>query len=100
MLSRSSSHLGHLLAVAEQIKTLNRLVMEVLPPESQAHCAVIPITGQKLTLLVNSPVWASKLRMMQSTLLKTLQQKPELANVKTLAIRHSAKAFIPIGKAK
>lgn len=61
---QGSGALGDLLACIERNAELLRAVRRALPPPLDAHCLHAAIEDRTLTLVSDSPVWASRLRFL------------------------------------
>ena len=70
----SGGVLPELLEHGRLLARLNRILAKALPPPLDAHCQVLNLRGQTLTLGVDGPLWASRLRYQTRTLLQQLAQ--------------------------
>jgi len=61
-----------LLSQAKHIDQWNKRIQRILPGPIAAHCQVTNVTEDKLVIQVNSPAWASKLRLFIPKLEKTI----------------------------
>jgi predicted nucleic acid-binding Zn ribbon protein len=57
-----------------RFESIDELWCELLPVELRRHCEITDISGGQLTVLVDSPAYASELRWCSPQLLEELQQ--------------------------
>ncbi len=84
-LSHTDKHLAGLLQQASGFEYLNRLLAPLLGPDLAAQVRVACLRDGELIVLANSPVWASRVRMVTSRLLTQL--KPRLDNLQSIKVR-------------
>ena len=82
LLDIRSNTIQAIISHARQIEYLSRCLHECLEAPARQHCVVANHTGDLITVLADSPVWASKLRYLASHIAShlsaCLQGKPDL----------------------
>lgn len=75
--------LKQLLNKASTLKSLTQQLQDYLPEELKAHCSITEIKANVLVINVDSPVWATRLRYIQSQLLADLRKNghPSLISI-------------------
>ncbi|MCG2634182.1 MAG: DUF721 domain-containing protein [Gammaproteobacteria bacterium] len=66
--------LDGLLQRARWLRSQSRRFDAALPPELSGHCQLANVRGELLVVLVDSPVWATRLRLLGPSLLFALKQ--------------------------
>ncbi len=87
ILASRSSSLRTLLSQSDRLQQFNLLVQQHLPEPLCHHCQCAAINDTKLVLQVDSPAWATKLRLYLPTLLKGLQATLQGGQIKTVRLR-------------
>jgi hypothetical protein len=82
----SGGALPELLEHGRVLARLNRVLSRALPAPLDAHCRVLNLRHHTLTLAVDDPLWASRLRYQTRTLLQQLAAV-ESVTVRTIQIR-------------
>lgn len=67
-----------LLGKASQLDGITKLVRSCLPVECQNHVSVADIRDKQLVLVTDSPVWSSRLRLYQNSILEMLESHANL----------------------
>jgi len=76
------SQTGHIARMLRQQRRLLKEVRALLPPPLARHCLHARISGDRLVIHVDSPVWSSNLRFHARTLVRQLgKQAPNLKRV-------------------
>ncbi|MDH5472022.1 MAG: DUF721 domain-containing protein [Gammaproteobacteria bacterium] len=85
-----------LLGKASQLNKLTRLVRSSLPSECRNHVSVADIRDQQLILITDSPVWSSRLRLYQNSILEMLKNHANIqlnqVHIKQTQPKHIAQA--------
>jgi hypothetical protein len=87
ILKRKSHTLQHLIRHSRQLQQLNIALQDLLAAPLKQHCQISNVKGKTLTLQVDSPAWAAKLRMLTPQLLRVVQNRPGLAQVRHVKVR-------------
>ncbi len=66
---------AQLVTQGRELQRLTRLLQKALDPSLAPHCRVGSFAPPQLTIVVDSPAWASRLRFQGKTLLRQLIQK-------------------------
>jgi hypothetical protein len=82
----SGGILPQLLEHGRVLTQLNRILSRTLPPPLADHCQVLNLRQHTLTLGVDGPLWASRLRYQTRTLLQQLAQV-ESVTVHTIQVK-------------
>ena len=82
----SGGALPLLLEHSRLLAQLNRILARALPAPLDAHCQVLNLHRHTLTLAVDNPLWAARLRYQTRTLLQQLAQV-ESVTVRTIQIK-------------
>jgi hypothetical protein len=72
VLTASNTDLNRLLGQAKGLDTLNTRLAKILPVPLSHHCAAAGIHQHDLVLIVDSPAWATKIRLMLPLIKKRL----------------------------
>lgn len=97
-LQHDSLMLGPISERLRQIRHWNRLLADAIPEDSRPllqHCHIIHADKTTLTLVTDSPHWATRLRFLTPKLLAALKTQPEFSALTT--IRHKV---IPLTSGK
>lgn len=62
-----------LLQQSQQLKQLNAQLAHLLPLPLSLHCTAAGVSNRTLTLLVESPAWATRLRLQTPSIIKGLR---------------------------
>ena len=84
-----------LLQRADATAQLERRIRQQLPETIAPHCRIAALERNRLTLLVESSAWATRLRYLSAQLLTTLRRDPDLAGLVTIQIRIASPAPLP-----
>lgn len=57
--------LRHLIKRAEALASLNARLQQLLPQPMAQHCSVATLDRSRLVIVTSSPVWATRLRLLQ-----------------------------------
>jgi hypothetical protein len=77
----SKSHFTGLIAKAKYLEKLNNFFSKILDSTLATHCFIAKFENDELTLVVDSPTWATKLRYAIPDLLKNLKCQSEFKSV-------------------
>lgn len=66
-----------LVAQSHELSKLTTLLRSTLPPESYGHYHVAKIHDKTLILVTDSPAWTTRLRLLGSEILQTIQHHTE-----------------------
>jgi len=93
----SSNHLGSLLRrnprlqqlheQARKLQQLQGMLERQLPPTLRGHCRVAALEQGVLTLHVDSPAWAAKLRFLTADIMKLFHDSNTSVSVSTIRIK-------------
>ncbi|MFC1749256.1 DciA family protein [Pseudomonadota bacterium] len=84
IISSRNSGLGNLAHQSSKLNRLNRELVHLLPPPLPDHCSIAKIENGVVTLIVDSPAWASRARFQTQTIIKGLTKfKVKSVNIKT-----------------
>lgn len=72
ILNHSNPLIKNLQEKAQVLNKLNLLFQTILPDHLQKHCKIANMRDETLVIKVTSAAWAVKLRLIESTLLKSL----------------------------
>lgn len=81
--------LGPLSDKLKEIRRWNRILTENMPADSLSllqHCHIIHADKTTITLIIDSPNWATRVRFLTPTLIAALKRQPEFGDLTT--IRH------------
>ncbi|PCH61180.1 MAG: hypothetical protein COC05_01790 [Gammaproteobacteria bacterium] len=81
--------LSDLIAGASARIELTQLVTKYLPMAMHSHCWVTTINDSELTIVTDSPAWASKLRYLSRDLINKLKQEPSLPTISFIKVKVS-----------
>ena len=87
ILSGQSSHLQRLVEATNQLKRLNQLFNAIVKPPLSEHCEIANIRNNQLVIFIDSPVWGTRLRYQQASLLEALHQESAFADIQGLEIK-------------
>lgn len=86
IINRPNNELASLLNRVNQLKTLDKLIKELLPESLKNRCSVANLAKQRLTLVTASGTWATQLRYRSSELLHKLRQVEAYAAIAKIHI--------------
>jgi len=106
----ANTTLGPLAARLAGIQRWNLLLAEALPKEHSlilSHCHAVHADPTSLTLVADSPHWATRLRFLTPTIIENFRKYPEFAALKSIhckiapgtgqgALRRSKKPKMPL----
>lgn len=81
--------LADLLAGASARIELTQRVTKYLPIAMHDHCWVTAINNSEMTIVTDSPAWASKLRYLSRDLISKLKHEPSLPPIRFINIKVS-----------
>lgn len=81
----NSEQLGHLARMLRQQRTLLEQIRQLLPAPLAQHCIHARISGVRLVLHTDSPVWSTRLRFHAPQIIQAAQQ--QAPNLSKLDIR-------------
>ena len=95
--SLGDPQLDGLLERARWLAVQSRLFAEALPRELSGHCRLANIRDDLLVVLVDSPAWATRLRMLGPSLLSELQQHAAFRRCRRIdpKVEHISKSVTP-----
>jgi hypothetical protein len=91
ILSNPNGDLEKLLQGVRQIQAIDALVQKYLPDDLKKYVRAVNVNQGKLIVEVENPSWAAKLRFFLPELLSNLRKVPELAGLKSIETKMSAK---------
>ena len=71
----------------KELRHLNHLLSEALPPELQPHCQVMNIQNNQLTVQVDNSAWATQLQYRIPEILQTLRTYTALQTLHQIKLR-------------
>jgi len=77
LLQRKNSKIGSLITQAQKIDFLNNKLLDLLPSPLPHHCHLAKIDNQTLVIIVDSPIWATRLRYSIPDLLAKLKHQSQ-----------------------
>lgn len=83
ILNSQNSGLQELLQHTQQLSALNKHLSHLLPLPLSLHCTAAGVEQQTLILMVDSPAWATRLRLQSPNLIKALQD----FQIKSVAVK-------------
>jgi len=83
VISSRNSGLKNLLHKSSKLDRLNQELAQQLPPPLSQHCTIASIENETLTLIVDSPVWASRARFQTQNIIRGMTK----FNVKSVNIK-------------
>ncbi len=83
ILSSKTVGMQELLQHTQQLRQLNAQLAHLLPLPLSLHCTAAGVSQQTLTLLVESPAWATRLRLQAPSIIRGLQG----FNIKALTVK-------------
>ena len=98
LLSPGAGHLGRLAGEAASLSEATRILRDCLDPPLADHASVGAVREPVLVVVVDSPVWASRLRYQSEKILNHFSEAlpgPRLARIRTL-VRPPAPAAKPL----
>ncbi len=78
-----------MIAGASARMELTQQVSKYLPMAMHDHCWVTAINDSELTIVTDSPAWASKLRYLSRDLIRKLKQEAALPNISYIKVKVS-----------
>ena len=75
VLHRKKGEVEHLVTQTRELKQFTRLLQAELDSSLAPHFHVARLTPTQLTIVVDSPAWATRLRFQPTTLLRQLAKK-------------------------
>ncbi len=75
VLLRKKGEVEHLVTQTRELKRLTRLLRAELDNSLAPHCHVAHLTPSRLTIVVDSPAWSTRLRFQSAGLLRQLSKK-------------------------
>lgn len=81
--------LSDLLAGAKARIELTQCVTKYLPLAMHDHCWVTTIDDAEMTIVTDSPAWATKLRYLSRDLICKLKQEPSLPKIRFIKVKVS-----------
>ena len=87
LMANRRSPLHQLLEQSDQLTRLQKHVTPLLPIELQQHVTVAGVREGDLLLLTDSGVWASRLRQLQTELIRTLRAQLPGYGIERLSIK-------------
>lgn len=84
LLENNNSSLSKLLSKCQTADDLAKLFSTIVDGSFAKHCKLANYRQGKLTLVVTSPVWATKVRYAAPELIKTLRVHPEFSELKKI----------------
>ncbi len=88
--------LSDLIAGASARMELTQQVTKYLPLAMHDHCWVTAINDAELTIVTDSPAWASKLRYLSRDLIRKLKQESTLPNIRYVKVKVSPSTVGPL----
>lgn len=73
--------LDDLIAQAKRLQYLNKVLSSVLEASLSQHCHLSKVDGNTMTIAVDSPTWATRLRYDIPEILKNARTQPEFKEV-------------------
>jgi len=92
---KNNNRLKPLLANARHVMKFDFLLKLYLDEPLKSNCQVSIFHGHKLVIFVEAPVWATQCRYQIPSLLKQLQQHPEMVKLKFIEIKIQSKPLTP-----
>ncbi|MBL1432347.1 MAG: hypothetical protein COC09_08275 [Gammaproteobacteria bacterium] len=89
LLGTRKGGLSDLIAGASARMELTQHVTKYLPLAMHDHCWVTAINESELTIVTDSPAWASKLRYLSRDLIRKLKQETSLPNISFIKVKVS-----------
>jgi hypothetical protein len=88
VLLRKKGDVEHLVTQTRELKQFTRLLQAELDSSLAPHCHVARLTPSQLTIVVDSPAWATRLRFQTTTLLRQLAKKHHIfQSIKNIDIK-------------
>jgi len=81
----NSEQLGHLARMLRQQQSLLEKIRQLLPAPLQQHCIHARVSGMRLVLHTDSPVWGARLRFHAPQIIEAVRQ--QAPNLNKLDIR-------------
>ena len=78
VLRRKKGEVEHLVTQTRELKQFTRLLQAELDPSLAPHCHVAQLTSTQLTVVVDSPAWATRFRFQATPLLRQLAKKHQV----------------------
>jgi hypothetical protein len=83
ILNSQNSGLQELLHHTQRLNTLNKQLSHLLPLPLALHCTAAAVEQETLVLMVDSPAWATRLRLQSPNLIKALKD----FQIKSVAVK-------------
>ncbi len=80
ILSTKGSSLGNLIRQSSQLNHINQELAHLLPYPLSFYCVAVKLEGGTLTIIADSPAWASRARFQSKQIVKAL-------NIKSVVIK-------------
>ncbi|MBL1292414.1 MAG: DUF721 domain-containing protein [Thiotrichales bacterium] len=89
ILNNRQGGLSDLIAGASARMELTQHVTKYLPLAMHDHCWVTAINESEMTIVTDSPAWASKLRYLSRELIRKLKQETSLPTISYIKVKVS-----------
>ena len=96
LLSHSDGTLARLVAQAGELSRINQLLATLLPAPLSPHVRACAIHADTLVLQTDSPVWSTRLRLEQQSLLAKIRALDGLACINSLRVSVAVPATSPV----
>ena len=88
ILSSGHDSLRRLTRNSKRLQNLNSRVRNYLPAPLNSHCHVANLNERTLVLMVDSPIWATKIRLFLPKLIKTAGDQIDNIEIKVRPLGH------------
>lgn len=92
VLAKGSPELAKILRRVAYLQKINIILGEILQDPLRKHCVAANVNAGQLVILVDSPVWATRLRYQQEDVLNQLTSNANYSDIQRLVIKNKPKS--------